>query len=228
MCAAGVPAVVRLAAAVPDVRCSSSRSFETNKYYQPGLLDAEDVWVGDAVASGATRSVPFTLTNVAASGSAALEVVLEGASESGMPVDHHLSVALNGVFLGEAKFALAGGAENMSQAPHADFKSRFGGVKLGSLQLEDMLQSALTDEYIGCGMGVTAENLAKKYAISREDQDEYALLSHERAEKARNKFSEEIVAVEVSSPPACRHLPPPDTFLGFTALERASRLSCVT
>lgn len=107
--------------------------------------------------------------------------------------------AAQSIKLGEAKFALAGGAENMSQAPHADFKSRFGGVKLGSLQLEDMLQSALTDEYIGCGMGVTAENLAKKYAISREDQDEYALLSHERAEKARNKFSEEIVAVEVSS-----------------------------
>ncbi|MFA8438870.1 acetyl-CoA C-acetyltransferase [Pueribacillus sp. YX66] len=107
--------------------------------------------------------------------------------------------AAQSIKLGEANIALAGGTENMSQAPHADFKSRFGGVKLGALQLEDMLQSSLTDEFIGCGMGVTAENLAEKYKITRKDQDEYAALSHERAEAARNKFSEEIVPVEISS-----------------------------
>lgn len=107
--------------------------------------------------------------------------------------------AAQSIKLGEANIALAGGTENMSQAPHADFKSRFGGVKLGALQLEDMLQSSLTDEYIGCGMGVTAENLAEKYKITRENQDEYAALSHKRAEAARNKFAEEIVAVEIST-----------------------------
>ncbi|PWA13175.1 acetyl-CoA C-acyltransferase [Pueribacillus theae] len=107
--------------------------------------------------------------------------------------------AAQSILLGEAEFALAGGTENMSQAPHSDFKSRFGGVKLGDLKLVDMLQSALTDEYAGCGMGVTAENLAKKYEISREEQDEYAKLSHERAEAAREKFAEEIVPVEVKT-----------------------------
>lgn len=107
--------------------------------------------------------------------------------------------AAQGIKLGEAQIALAGGTENMSQAPHADFKSRFGGVKLGALQLADMLQSSLTDEYIGCGMGVTAENLAEKYKITREEQDEYSALSHERAEAARSKFAEEIVAVEIST-----------------------------
>lgn len=107
--------------------------------------------------------------------------------------------AAQSIKLGEADYALAGGTENMSQAPHADFKSRFGGVKLGAIQLEDMLQSALADEYAGCGMGVTAENLAKKYNITREEQDEYAALSHQRAEAARDKLAEEIVAVEVKS-----------------------------
>lgn len=107
--------------------------------------------------------------------------------------------AAQSIMLDEAEFALAGGTENMSQAPHSDFKSRFGGVKLGDLKLVDMLQSALTDEYAGCGMGVTAENLAKKYEITREDQDEYAKLSHERAEAAREKFAEEIVPVEVKT-----------------------------
>ncbi len=107
--------------------------------------------------------------------------------------------AAQSIKLGEAEIALAGGTENMTQAPHADFKSRFAGVKLGALQLEDMLQSSLTDEYIRCGMGVTAENLAEKYSLSREAQDEYAALSHERAEAARDKFAEEIVGVEVTS-----------------------------
>lgn len=107
--------------------------------------------------------------------------------------------AAQSIQLGEANVALAGGTENMSQSPHANFKSRFAGVKLGALQLEDMLQSSLTDEYIGCGMGVTAENLAEKYKISREDQDEYAALSHERAEAAREKFAEEIVPVEITT-----------------------------
>lgn len=107
--------------------------------------------------------------------------------------------AVQSIKLGEAKMALAGGTENMSQAPHADFKSRFAGVKLGALQLEDMLQSSLFDEYIGCGMGVTAENLAEKYSITREEQDEYAMLSHQRAEAARNKFSDEIVAVDINT-----------------------------
>lgn len=107
--------------------------------------------------------------------------------------------AAQSIKLGEANIALAGGTENMSQAPHANFNSRFGGVKLGPLQLADMIQSSLTDEHAGCGMGVTAENLAEKYEITREQQDEYAALSHERAAAARSKFAEEIVPVEVKS-----------------------------
>lgn len=103
--------------------------------------------------------------------------------------------------LGEGMTALVGGTENMSMSPHADFKSRFAGVKLGPLQLEDMLSHTLTDEYSGCGMGVTAENLAVKYDISREKQDKYAALSHNRAARAieTGRFAEEIVPVEVKT-----------------------------
>lgn len=63
-----------------------------------------------------------------------------------------------------------------------------------------MLLSTLFDEYTGVGMGMTAENLAKAYHISRTEQDQYAVLSHERARKAREsgRFSEEIVAVDVN------------------------------
>lgn len=103
--------------------------------------------------------------------------------------------------LGENETALVGGTENMSMSPHADFTSRFAGIRIGSLKLEDMLQSALTDEYCGCGMGLTAENLAKKYGITRKEQDEYAYESHQRAARAREsgRFDDEIVPVEIKT-----------------------------
>lgn len=107
--------------------------------------------------------------------------------------------AAQSIMLGEAGVCLAGGTENMSQAPHADFVSRFGGMKLGPVQLEDMLLQTLTDAYIGCGMGMTAENLAARYGIARDAQDAYAVASHLRAAAATDAgtLTEEIVAVEV-------------------------------
>jgi len=82
-----------------------TRSFETNRFYQPGLLDAPDPWLWEAVASGATRVKTLALSGVSSSGTAELDVFLQGASESGLPVDHHVSVSLNGTLVGEAQFA---------------------------------------------------------------------------------------------------------------------------
>ncbi|MEC5423555.1 acetyl-CoA C-acetyltransferase [Virgibacillus sp. C22-A2] len=108
--------------------------------------------------------------------------------------------ATQSIMLGDGDVALAGGVESMSLSPYALRGSRFG-TKLGTPQVDDMLWAALTDEHIGCGMGVTAENLAEKYAISREGQDDYATQSHQRAAAARKegKFAEEIIPVEVKS-----------------------------
>ena len=82
-------------------------SFETDRFYQPGLLEAPDPWLWEALASGATRAMAFSLAGVSAASAEAaeLDVFLQGASESGNPVDHHVSVSLNGVFAGEAQFA---------------------------------------------------------------------------------------------------------------------------
>jgi hypothetical protein len=82
-----------------------SRSFEVNRFYQPGLLEAEDLWLWEALASGATRVKGFPLAGVEASGTAEIDVHLQGASESGRSVDHHVSVSVNGVPVGEAQFA---------------------------------------------------------------------------------------------------------------------------
>ena len=82
-------------------------AFEIDRFYQPGLLEAPDPWLWDALASGTTKAESVSLSGVATASSqpARLDVFLQGASESGNPVDHHLSVSLNGVALGEAQFA---------------------------------------------------------------------------------------------------------------------------
>src|SRR5690554_6403324 len=102
--------------------------------------------------------------------------------------------AAQSIRLGESNVALVGGTENMTMAPHSNFTSRFGGVKYGNYQFEDMLLRTLVDEYVGAGMGVTAENLAEKYEISRTEQDEFALQSQQRATDAiqLGVFAEEI------------------------------------
>ena len=101
--------------------------------------------------------------------------------------------------LGEGRVALAGGAENMTQAPHV-LRGARAGYKLGQApQLEDSLWEALVDSYIGCGMAITAENLAEKYELTREQVDEYALRSQVTARRAQQAgwLAEEIVPVTV-------------------------------
>ncbi|MBA2288595.1 MAG: acetyl-CoA C-acetyltransferase [Ktedonobacteraceae bacterium] len=101
--------------------------------------------------------------------------------------------------LGEGQIALAGGSENMTQSPHVLRGARMG-YKLGQApQLEDSLWEALIDTYVGCGMAITAENLAEKYHLSREQVDEYALRSQTAARAAQQagRLAEEIVPVTV-------------------------------
>jgi acetyl-CoA acetyltransferase family protein len=102
------------------------------------------------------------------------------------------------MLLGEARLILAGGTENMSQAPHV-IRGLRRGLRLGQGELEDSLMVALYDTYCGLYMAQTAEKLARKHGVTREDQDAYALRSHAAAQKAREKgvFAEEIVPVEV-------------------------------
>ena len=106
--------------------------------------------------------------------------------------------AASEIELGHSNVILAGGMENMSQAPHVIHGLR-GGLKLGQGKLEDLLMAALLDTHSGCYMAGTAENVAKRMEISREDQDSYAVRSQKAAASAleRGVFREEIVPVEV-------------------------------
>jgi len=102
--------------------------------------------------------------------------------------------------LGEAQTALVGGMESMSQAPHVIRGAR-SGFALGEGKLEDSLMVALLDTYCNTPMAGTAENLARKFSISREEQDAYALRSQQEAKRASDAgyFADEIVPVEVKS-----------------------------
>ena len=103
------------------------------------------------------------------------------------------------LLLGEATYVLAGGMENMSQAPHVIRGARWG-LGLGQGKLEDALWEGLTDSYNGMPMAITAENLAKRYEISRQQADEFSLKSQAGAAKAVESgfFAEEIVPVQVA------------------------------
>jgi acetyl-CoA acyltransferase 2 len=102
------------------------------------------------------------------------------------------------ILLGESQTVLAGGMENMSQAPHVIRGARRG-FKFGQAPMEDSLMVALLDTVSGLYMAQTSDNLARKYDISRADQDAYALESQQRAAKAQEAcvLSQEIVPVEV-------------------------------
>src|SRR6195256_4855226 len=102
--------------------------------------------------------------------------------------------------LGEAATALVGGMESMSQAPHVIRGAR-SGFALGEGKLEDSLMVALLDTYCNTPMAGTAENLARKFEIRREEQDNYALRSQQEAKRASDDgyFADEIVPVEVKS-----------------------------
>lgn len=99
---------------------------------------------------------------------------------------------------GEADCIMAGGADSMSTAPHMVFNARYG-KKFGHMELRDSMWDSLTNLGVGPGMGITAENVAARYNVTREDQDELALRSQQRAINAIDNgyFEREIVPVTV-------------------------------
>ncbi|HFU5193693.1 TPA: acetyl-CoA C-acetyltransferase [Streptococcus pyogenes] len=110
-----------------------------------------------------------------------------------------IQLAAQSIMLGDADIVIAGGVENMSQAAYVSTQHRFG-QRLGNSQLIDTLvHDGLTDAFNNYHMGITAENVAQKYAISREEQDQFALESQEKAAKAleNHRFADEIVPVSV-------------------------------
>ncbi|MFD6063819.1 thiolase family protein [Rhodococcus wratislaviensis] len=127
---------------------------------------------------------------------------------------------------GSADFVLAGGTESMTRMPFYDFNARQG-MKLGDHRLVDGTLGMLTDPFYDIHMGITAENVAERYDVSRAEQDEFAVESQRRAATAQALavFAEEITAVDVpgSSEPVSRDEPPRPG----TTLEQLSALRTI-
>ena len=104
--------------------------------------------------------------------------------------------AAQSIQLGDCDIAIGGGAENMSRAPFASLNMRWGS-RMGDTKMVDMMVGALHDPFQTIHMGVTAENIAKKWGITRDEQDALALESHLRAERAtaQGRFTDQIVPV---------------------------------
>jgi acetyl-CoA C-acetyltransferase len=104
--------------------------------------------------------------------------------------------ASQSILLGDTDIAMGGGAENMSRAPYAINTNRFG-ARMGDTKMIDMMVGALHDPFHAIHMGITAENIAAKWGITREDQDKLAGESHNRAERATQAgyFKDQIVPV---------------------------------
>ena len=105
------------------------------------------------------------------------------------------------ILLGDNDIVICGGVENMSTAPYYTKDARFG-AKLGNFELEDsIIHDGLTDAFENYHMGITAENIAEQFSISRKQQDEFATLSQQKASTAieKGKFSNEIVPITIKT-----------------------------
>jgi acetyl-CoA C-acetyltransferase len=133
------------------------------------------------IEAGLPKEIPgFTINKVCGSGMKAV------------------TLAASSIVVGENEIVIAGGQENMSLGMHATYLR--AGLKLGNAHMLDLTQNdGLTDAFSGAAMGVTAENVAKLFDISREEQDAFALESHKKAASAiaRGIFKDEIVPLEI-------------------------------
>jgi acetyl-CoA C-acetyltransferase len=111
-----------------------------------------------------------------------------------------VALGLQAIANGDATIVVAGGQESMSLSPHA--QAMRGGTKMGPLTMVDtMVHDGLTDAFAGYHMGITAENLAEQYQVTRDEQDQFAVRSQNLAEKARGegRFKDEIAPVTIKT-----------------------------
>ena len=161
-----------------------------------------------ALRSGVAKEVPaLTVNRLCGSG---IQAILSGA---------HL------IFGGEATTCLVGGIESMSQAPHV-LRGARKGYRLGHGELEDSLLASLMDPYCGCYMAQTSNNLARDYGISRQEQDEFALESQQKAAAAwdSGRLAEEVVALDVGSGKRAMRVERDEHLRPDTTLEGLARL----
>ncbi|CAM9744253.1 unnamed protein product [Ascophyllum nodosum] len=176
----------------------SSKGVLASTGLDPSLIDA--TFVGNAIQSRLTPTPSFLSCATSLLSPSALVLTINRLCGSGFETVVQGAEAIQ---IGKASVTLCAGTENMSAAPLVvNGNDARWGVPLGTgLKMEDSLWAGLTDSHVGLPMGMTAENLAEKYGVTREDCDEYASRSHTlwASGHASGAFDEEIVPVEVKT-----------------------------
>lgn len=156
----------------------------------------DDVIMGQVLSAGAGQNPARQAALEAGLPNSSTAMTINRVCGSGLEA---VQLARQAILCGDADIIIAGGQESMSCAPHLLPNSR-DGKKLGNWGLEDsVVLDALWDAFYDCHMGMTAENIAEQFSITREQQDEFAVRSQEKAASARNegRFNDEIVPLEV-------------------------------
>lgn len=164
----------------------------------PNELAVDQVFMGNVVQAGAGQNPARQASQLAGLGDAVPAVTLNDVCGSGLT---SVNMAAAMIQSGQANVMVAGGMESMSNAPYVLDKARFG-YRLGDGTMRDtLLADALTDANEGYHMGITAENVAEKYDVTRAEMDAFSLDSHEKASVAREAgyFDAEIVPVSITS-----------------------------
>ena len=158
----------------------------------PGQLD--EVIIGNVLGAGLGQNIARQISVAAGAGYETPAMTLNKVCGSGLRA---VTLAAQIISLGDADIILAGGTENMSQSPYL-MKSARWGARMGNAEITDyMVNDGLWDVFNDYHMGVTAENIAKQWNITRTEQDEFAIRSQNKAEKATEagRFNDEIVPV---------------------------------
>ncbi|MCL2616216.1 MAG: acetyl-CoA C-acetyltransferase [Defluviitaleaceae bacterium] len=160
--------------------------------------DVDEVILGNVLSAGLAQNVA---RQVCIGSGLPVEVPAYGVNKVCASGLKSVQLAAQAIALGDADVIICGGTESMSQAPYVLKEARFGQRMGDGKMLDSMVLDGLTDAFNHYHMGITAENIAKKFGIARERQDAFALSSQHRAEAAvkAGKFAEEIVPVSVPS-----------------------------
>ena len=171
----------------------------TDQIFKSGLkkTDVEEVIIGQVLTGGCGQNPARQASLKSGIPKETPAYIVNQVCGSGL---RSIASGYQSIFSGNAKIVIAGGQENMSLAPHAIHLR--DGKKLGdTLMIDTMIKDGLWDAFNGYHMGVTAENVAEKFQITREEQDKFALKSQEKALKAQaeKKYVEEIVNYKIKS-----------------------------
>ena len=158
--------------------------------------DVDEVYMGNVVQAGQGQNVARQAAVKAGIPVEKPALTLNMVCGSGLRA---VSLAAQLIRLGDCDVIVAGGTENMSQAPYVLPKARWGQRMGNGTMIDTMINDALTDAFSQVHMGITAENIAEQWSITREEQDAFAATSQQKAEAAirAGKFKDEIVDIEI-------------------------------